>query len=426
MKQTCALMLLVTLILAGDLLGDAGAWIDYGLTGENKPATALATAEDFRLHLMKVEPEDAEAMLWALAQRGEIEAQTLLDISLLARIPDQTRAAAVLAMTEMPETAYPQLLALIATGTWEDEGVERLMTWRAILALPKPAMKQPTITPDKMVLAGWCQEPDLQRPEQWPIFLAAVSQTSEALASRHPPGHALGDLTRLATIEAADNWGYRFMDPQRPVLERVLTTRIDVNFRVDDMKDALASDEPGVGELALLTVQERMELAERATLAGELLLNPATMRAGLLLGTLNAWGGGTLPVPADLPEHLDGYRQLLRASNQAPVLPTVAMQFARHDPEAAPACLLVLLERGYLAEALDLLFPNEGEPVINVRDWLVDQRGWHILEKHLPNDAPRFWLYGDPEAQAFQLRVIDAWVRIERERGGLAKFGELR
>ncbi len=358
-------------------------------------------------------------MLWALARRGEVEAQALLDVVMLARMPDETRAGAVLAMGEMPWEAYSHLLALIATGHGADEPVDRLVTWRAILALPRPDMRAVTITPDKLVLSSWCRDPGEDDREAWPLFLAAVSQTGEALSPRREPGHELGDLTRLATVEAADVWGYRFMNPERPALERVLTTRIDVNFRLLDMRDALGSEEPGVAELALLTVQERLGLDERAALAAELLEDPATVRAGLLLGALNAWGGGPMAVPDDLPEGLDGYGQLLRASNQAPVLARVATQFARHDAEAAPACLLVLFERGYVREALDLLFPVEGEPVVDVYRWLIAERGWHLLEKYWPAEAPGFWLYGDEAAQRFQLRAMGAWYGAKRVSGEL-------
>ncbi|WP_145446023.1 hypothetical protein [Mucisphaera calidilacus] len=430
MMRTLMCGVLVVVLLAGTAWGDVvDAWIDYGLTGEDRPASALVEASDFRMRLRGVDPAEAEAMLWALARRGEVEPQTLLDVSMLARIPERTRLAAVMSLAEYPkEESYVYLLALVATGAAEDSVFERLVTWRAILAMPKPDMRSVSISPDKMVLAHWVQEPSEEDRGLWPLYLAAVYQVGEAIASRKPPGHELGDATRLASVEAADVWGYRFMDSERPALERVLTTRIDVNFRVVDMRDAFGSDQPGVAELALLTVQERLGVEDRAALLGWLRAQEGerAMRSALLLGTLNAWGGGPMLVPRDLPESLDGYGQLLRASDQAEALPHVAVQFARADSSAAGACLLVLLERGYFSEAMGLLFPLEGEPVLDVRDWLVEERGWHLLEKHLPEGSPGFWLYGDEAVQAFQLRVLKRWWGLAVERGGVAERGVIR
>lgn len=430
MKRVLLSGVVLVLMFVGRVSADeVTAWLDYGLGGDEKPEARVAfdSASDYRLRFQIVEPEVGEAMLWALARRGEIEAQTLLDLSMLSRIPDRSRLGAVAALGQLPEEErYLPLLALIATGSAEDDAFERMVTWRAILAMHKPDMRSPMISPDKMVLSEWVQEPTEEQEALIPIYLAAVSKVGEAIAGRHAPGDPVGDRTRLACVEAADVWAYRFMDSERPVLERVLTTRIDVNFRVRDMVDAFGSDQPGVQELALLTVQERMEKGPLLELAKELVSAPETRRSGLVLAAMNGWSSAEVSAPLTADDSLRGYEQLLGASGDPRALVNVAAQFARTGPEAARACVLILFERGFMAEGLSLLFPLEGESVFDVRSWLVDQRGWHVLEAYLPEGAPGFWLYGDEEVQLFQLRAIARWWVLTVEHGGLADRAVIR
>ena len=66
--------------------------------------------------------------------------------------------------------------------------------------------------------------------------------------------------------------------------------------------------------------------------------------------------------------------------------------------------------------ALDYLFGDLVTPRPDLHELFVQQRYWHVLRHFLDTTDLTLWLWGDPEAQAFQLEAMRQWYAVNRWR----------
>ena len=83
------------------------------------------------------------------------------------------------------------------------------------------------------------------------------------------------------------------------------------------------------------------------------------------------------------------------------------------DDLPATTLLLALLHMDRLG-ALDRLLAPQREPSVDLVELFDRWRWWVVVEGYLPEDAPPFWVWADPQLQQFQVDVLRDWWLIRR------------
>ena len=94
---------------------------------------------------------------------------------------------------------------------------------------------------------------------------------------------------------------------------------------------------------------------------------------------------------------------------------TTARKARVTDDLPATTILLAKLHRRR-AEALDDLLNPRGEPTLDLVELLDHYRWWYVLKHYLPEDAPPFWVWADPQLEQFQIDVLRNWYLVNRHR----------
>ena len=86
------------------------------------------------------------------------------------------------------------------------------------------------------------------------------------------------------------------------------------------------------------------------------------------------------------------------------------------DEEVPTSTVLMSLLHRKRPVALDYLFGDLVTPRPDLHELFVQQRYWHVLRHFLDTTDLTLWLWGDPEAQAFQLEAMRQWYAVNRWR----------
>lgn len=86
------------------------------------------------------------------------------------------------------------------------------------------------------------------------------------------------------------------------------------------------------------------------------------------------------------------------------------------DDELPTATVLMCLLHKQRPIALDYLLGDLVTPQPNLHELFVQQRYWHVFRQFVDTSDMTLWLWGDPEAQAFQLEAMRQWYAVNRWR----------
>jgi hypothetical protein len=74
--------------------------------------------------------------------------------------------------------------------------------------------------------------------------------------------------------------------------------------------------------------------------------------------------------------------------------------------------------------ALDYLFGDLVTPRLDLHKLFIQQRYWHVFRRFVDTSDLTLWLWGDPEAQAFQLEAMRQWYAVNRWQIGRGAWPE--
>ncbi len=84
------------------------------------------------------------------------------------------------------------------------------------------------------------------------------------------------------------------------------------------------------------------------------------------------------------------------------------------DDEVPTSTVLMCLLHMKRPAALDYLFGGLATPRPDLNQLLIQQRYWHVFRRFVDTSDLTLWLWGDPEAQAFQLESMRQWYAVNR------------
>lgn len=90
------------------------------------------------------------------------------------------------------------------------------------------------------------------------------------------------------------------------------------------------------------------------------------------------------------------------------------------DDELPTSTVLMALLHKQRPIALEYLFGDLVQPRPDLGELFIQQRYWHVFRRFVDTSDLTLWLWGDPEAQAFQLEAMRQWYAVNRwkiERG---------
>lgn len=267
---------------------------------------------------------------------------------------------------------------------------------------------------------------DVNEPGQRPLALAAINR----LGARPRFTLDLGEidwLTALAWLESPRTPALRWKEPvpgrdnDLPDALQLAIIRAAPGATADDLLPLLSSNETHVRDLACVTVIERFGQDDALRrLVRDSLLNYSddAKRSGAVLSGLTGVGMNLLKSRAEL-EDVWTVLQIMRLGlwlqGRQPSLDGRAADFWMRKDIPKSTLLFVLLHRDPRT-AMNLLLHPRGEPLLDVIDLLNTKRWWPVLSRHLPDDAPPFWVWADEGFQAFQLDTLRAWYIVNGHR----------
>ena len=408
-------------------------------------------------------PAVAAAMLWTQKLPAD-----QLDNTLRTMTDDDVRRRLVgihayVSSQRRGESDRDAIVARLA-GDQVDQGMRpmdaaaQIKAWRLLLALRRIDGGRPR--PDSRRLLAHYRDLDAADPVLGPLaVVAAHCDPTGALADT--PAGPDESLRRLAAIEAL-RAGVRPVDvaPDAPPLLTVMTVAVTSAPHPDDLRAALASDEPTLRDLACTIAARRFDRSELSDLVEALLsdFNDHAKRSGAILAGLSKVHGDLLREKMavedvwtvkqihrlgmwmqGLPVHDERGRRIDMAKFASTLLARddlphstilLAMLHVRQVGSAAAARPLDAAtavplpratsglgpgpNRNDLVAPLEMLLHPRHADWVDLREMLATQRWWYVLRPYLRPDAPPLWLWADRELQAFQIEVLRCWYLVNR------------
>lgn len=88
-----------------------------------------------------------------------------------------------------------------------------------------------------------------------------------------------------------------------------------------------------------------------------------------------------------------------------------AMLFDKDVPTSTVLMCLLHMQR---PAALDYLFGDLASPRPDLHKLFIQERYWHVFRRFVDTSDLPLWLWGDPEAQAFQLEAMQQWYAVNQ------------
>jgi hypothetical protein len=372
-------------------------------------------------------PDVAEAILWAAVRTNPRAiapaAAALRDEHAALRV----RAAGAYALSLSTDPAAQAALRTAIPDDLPSIGEEQmLVTWRAILGsqTTDPLPASPTALPEALQPLRFAlayqtadlpdEEPDPAAQTDWLHYLAALEgrdATANATASAPPLSEFTPPLHRLAYVAAGLS-----DDP-------------------NDLNPVFRSEVSTLRDLACLVAFERFDAATLESVVVNLLTdyNDAMKMSGGILAGLTGLQSELLAKRHEFEDQPDvravfrlglwmqGRDELLDADGAMLLIDREALGIGS-------TVLLAMLHVGRFGNqpavartALDYLLNPRGEPEVDLRQLFDQLRWWRVLAFYLPElfdeqPPPRFWLWGDPMLQRFQIDVLRDWYLLQRHR----------
>ncbi|MEO0477722.1 MAG: hypothetical protein AAF085_17390, partial [Planctomycetota bacterium] len=84
------------------------------------------------------------------------------------------------------------------------------------------------------------------------------------------------------------------------------------------------------------------------------------------------------------------------------------------DKDLPTSTILLALLHKKRPAALEYLFGDYTTDRLNLNQLFIQQRYWHVFRRFVDTSDLTLWLWGDPEAQAFQLEAMRQWYAVNR------------
>ena len=414
----------------GELIGEATADDAAGIARHAHILCGLLGVEAERASARGRGPDVREAALWAEIRLDPADPGPAI-AALRAGDPHQAAAAAY-ALHQTTAPAAREALAGYVAEHAQPAAIDpgnRAAAWRAILALARlPRSERVAPIP---ALAAWASRTDASPAGGRSLHLAALFALSRRWGPA-PPGiepvkarlaEPLDDwLGALAAVEGLEAGAAALPVGERlPETLRLAAAAVTKRPRPEPIRGLFASERAPARDRACVIAAKRFPREANRALVADLLRDyndRAKMSGALLAGLTGA-----------RPRAGDG-RDLLAARRAAEdvwkvaVLMKLGLWMQGRVPGAReqlfPEQLLTRADLprtsivlGMLAkrepEALRFLFNPRGEPRFDLIELFDRHRWWPALRAQLPDDAPPFWVWGDPQLMRFQIDVLRDW-----------------
>lgn len=420
----------------------------------------------------------AEAMLFAALRTNPDAPAPAIRMLLEESAAPTLRAAAAFALSQSDAPAATIALAkLVAQGPAAVTEQNQLAFWRAILGIrldAKPATAEPAAanaaisgpSPARAALlhfVGQCKLVDYHENALIrPLILACVFRDRRLLTDAALKGSeivliaddALAWLASLegvplAVAERRDEWAKAAPTKTMAPALALAAFRAMADPKPDHLLPLLAHDEAVVRDQACIAAVQRMTKDQVAALVRRLLQPPpkpvkgkdvdldqpvfryhdgAKISAAILSGLANVEAelvDRTIAQFADRPRigdmmKLGQWMRTAQASRTARTAPQ-AESYAAHaekmlmlDDFPRSTILLAMLHVNH-PTAMDSLLRPRAEANPQTLRLLDEERWWFVLEHFLPPDAPRLWVWGDPQLARFQVDLMRDWYLLNRK-----------
>ena len=324
---------------------------------------------------------------------------------------------------------------------------DQAIVWRAILSvrIDEADEKDPAVAVLGKFLSK-CTTDDLaENALLEPILLAAIY--------RHPPLLLISPITEsknslvmaadrplveLAILEGTKPGSRKTMlIANQSDLIRVQATVASASPQPNLLTPTFDSEVPMMRDLACIVAAERFTKEQNEELIKTLLkdFNDDNKRSGAMLAGLTNirarghFGLGEQKDEVDLLQHVSGYgnyhlKQITRiALWMQGRLDGVTEDEFRFELDAMLArgdipTTTVLLAMMHMKrpEALDYLINPREQERLSLIELFDKFRWWPVIRRYLPDDAPPFWVWGDPLVEQFQVDLLREWYLINRQR----------
>ncbi|MBI1337618.1 MAG: hypothetical protein GC164_11720 [Phycisphaera sp.] len=387
------------------------AWIYAGLLRVLSPE--VLRDEDWKTADKSV----AQAMIWAIARITPERPEAVVGVLSDPRADPALRQTAAFALSQ---SLTPD--ARVALGeAYDSAQSDPVLRLRCLLASdtlldqPKPVIGEGGDRADDALLAAWWFRAAQVADAQHPFDPTAMSPLDTlAYIEGSPPGKRWEHTGEWPVLTCVTAW------LGSPGLDRAL------------VEPALRSDDPTMRDLACVAASKCEDVLDMATKLLKTFDENARLSGVIVAGLAGVRPTGTLRdtgQKVDLLDYVSQYPdwrlgQYVRLADwlqgrlndeQATakhVNPALSLLIRKDLPRST--LLLVSLERD-LPGTLDALLVPQGEADVDaLLDLFVAKRWWHVLEPHLPDDAPRLWLWGDEGLQRFQIELLREWWVLNR------------
>ena len=360
----------------------------------------------------------APAMLWAAVTTNPDQPRPALDALADQRVSPALRgmAAYMLGMRGRRvagggavEAMFDRLLSRGPGAVNEDNA---LLYWRVVLT-----------TPPLTALHRYMQsfaDPGVAHGALLPVALAAQFR----LGSQAPlpptivtpaPIH---ELMALAHAESGDP-----VDAVPDNAPDMLRMAIVASMREpapDDLLPVFDHEAPALRDRACVIAGDRFTPEQNTALIAGLLAdyNDRAKMSGAVLAGLTGLQTSLLERKhgqEDNPQVQQVMELGLWMQGKRPEFDCAVSLWLTHDDLPATTILLAKLHRRR-AEALDDLLNPRGELTLDLVELLDHYRWWYVLKHYLPEDAPPFWVWADPQLEQFQIDVLRNWYLVNRHR----------
>ncbi len=391
------------------------AWILRGL---------LRSATTLNADWHNQPPQIAHAMLWATASSHAPALPEAVIQAIEGLHPDpavQAMAAYCLHLstTDQARQTLTQLFQSIAPTVGEPQQV---FLWRTVLSMTKPgdaADAQPTPPPAHWTtqqLVDWLDDPVTQPATLSALYRGLAPRDGVLQQLTDQPGcDALKrPLALLAVLEGLTvDQAAIPIPPDMPDMLRLATVAVTQNPQPNDLAPLFRSDEATMRDLACVVAMDRFTPHQLSDIVESLLkdFSDNAKRSGAILAGLT----GTQPQLLAKAQNLEDtwsvqqIHQLgMWMQGQRPEMDQVVPGLLSRDDLPTSTILLALLHRDHPA-AWDYLLGPRGLADEDLIDLFDQLRWWRIVQRYLPNNAPPFWVWADPQLEQFQIDVLRQW-----------------
>lgn len=368
-------------------------------------------------------PPVAAAILWATVRTNPGSPGPAIAALRDPGTAPTVRAAAAYALHQSDaDAAIAALLDAADVPPADVTAANQLTIWRAILGLPRPDLRHEPYRRLENVVVGFAMDMGSD-PLVEPLALAAVYRMGIAGARRQTDDHWGYDaMLKLATVEGQQPPYMRWpLTGDKPPLLRVLTVAVDAEPHIGDLRPAFESALPTLRDLAAVVAADKFEDEKLAGMAESLLrdYNDHAKMGGAILAGLAGVQRDLLHKRA-AAEDVWAVQQVMRlglwmqGEGDAEERDGWPSSLLMRDDVPRTTVLLAMMHRGRVRDALDHLLAPRGQPPVDLVELLAELRWWHVLRRYLPDDAPPFWLWADPQLKRFQIDVLRDWWLLNR------------